>query len=71
MLAERLQAEELMDDPSLDAGTYHAVLHDLAKVNRVTFAGRPTLDFLGHAGRSSSCWSWSPSARAADEEPNT
>src|SRR6478735_2605830 len=49
MLTERLQAEELMDDPALDAGTYHAVLHDLAKVNGVTFAGRPTLDFLGRA----------------------
>jgi 2-polyprenyl-3-methyl-5-hydroxy-6-metoxy-1,4-benzoquinol methylase len=49
MLAERLQADELMDDPALDAGTYHAVLHDLAKVNAVTFAGRPTLDFLSRA----------------------
>ncbi len=49
MLAERLQAEELMDDPALDAGTYHAVLHDLAKVNRATFAYRPTLDFLSRA----------------------
>jgi 2-polyprenyl-3-methyl-5-hydroxy-6-metoxy-1,4-benzoquinol methylase len=46
MLAERLQAEELMDDPALDAATYHAVLADLAKVNRATFAYRPTLDFL-------------------------
>ena len=55
MLAERLQAEELMDDPALDAGTYHAVLGDLAKVNRVTLAYRPTLDFLartvGHRSR--------------------
>ena len=32
MLARRLETEELMDDPALDAGTYHAVLHDLAKV---------------------------------------
>jgi len=46
MLAERLDAEELMDDPALDAGTYHAVLADLAKVNRATLAYRPTLDFL-------------------------
>ena len=38
-----------MDDPALDAGTYHAVLHDLAKVNRTTFAYRPTLDFLSRA----------------------
>lgn len=49
MLAERLQADELMDDPALDAGTYNAVLHDLAKVNRATFAYRPTLDFLARA----------------------
>jgi 2-polyprenyl-3-methyl-5-hydroxy-6-metoxy-1,4-benzoquinol methylase len=49
MLAKRLETEELMDDPALDAGTYHAVLHDLAKVNRATFAYRPTLDFLSRA----------------------
>jgi 2-polyprenyl-3-methyl-5-hydroxy-6-metoxy-1,4-benzoquinol methylase len=49
MLTDRLHAEELMDDPALDAGTYHAVLHDLAKVNRITFAYRPTLDFLARA----------------------
>ena len=49
MLPQRLEAEELMDDPELDAGTYHAVLHDLAKVNRATFAYRPTLDFLSRA----------------------
>lgn len=49
MLAERLQADELMDDPALDAATYHAVLGDLAKVNRATFAYRPTLDFLARA----------------------
>lgn len=46
MLDSRLQADELMDDPALDAGTYSAVLHDLAKVNHATFAYRPTLDFL-------------------------
>jgi 2-polyprenyl-3-methyl-5-hydroxy-6-metoxy-1,4-benzoquinol methylase len=49
MLAKRLETAELMDDPALDAGTYHAVLHDLAKVNRTTFAYRPTLDFLSRA----------------------
>ena len=49
MLAERLDANELMDDPALDAATYHAVLTDLAKVNRVTLAHRPTLDFLNRA----------------------
>ncbi len=49
MLAERRQADELMDDPALAAETYHAVLADLAKVNRITFAYRPTLSFLGRA----------------------
>src|SRR5688572_2076156 len=49
MLAERRVASELMDDPALGAENYHAVLADLAKVNRVTFAYRPTLAFLGRA----------------------
>ena len=49
MLAERLQAEELMDDPALDAGTYRAVLNDLTSVNRATLAHRPTLSFLRRA----------------------
>lgn len=49
MLTDRLRTEELMDDPALDAGTYQAVLHDLAKVNRTTLAYRPTLDFLARA----------------------
>jgi 2-polyprenyl-3-methyl-5-hydroxy-6-metoxy-1,4-benzoquinol methylase len=48
-LAERLRADELMDDPALDAETYHQVLDDLAGVNRLTFAYRPTLAFLGRA----------------------
>ena len=38
-----------MDDPALDAGTYTEVLHDLAQVNSVTLARRPTLDFLSRA----------------------
>lgn len=49
MLAERLQADELMDDPALGAATYQAVLADLAKVNRLTLAYRPTLAFLRRA----------------------
>ena len=49
MLAERLEAEELMDDPALPAGTYCEVLADLAKVNRATLAYRPTLEFLARA----------------------
>ena len=38
-----------MDDPALDAATYTEVLHDLAQVNSVTLARRPTLDFLSRA----------------------
>ena len=53
MLAERRVAEEMMDDPNLEPAIYRDVVHDLAKVNRVTLAHRPTLDFLrkavGHA----------------------
>jgi 2-polyprenyl-3-methyl-5-hydroxy-6-metoxy-1,4-benzoquinol methylase len=48
-LAIRAQAEERMDDPALDAATYAAVLRDLARVNRLTMAARPTLNFLGSA----------------------
>ena len=49
MLAERAIAYELMDDPSLDAATYTNVLHDLAQVNTMTMARRPTLAFLNRA----------------------
>lgn len=49
MLAERLDASELMDDPALPAATYHDVLADLARVNRITLAHRPTLAFLERA----------------------
>lgn len=49
MLSERLRAAELMDDPALDPGTYQAVLGDLARVNRLTLAYRPTLAFLRRA----------------------
>lgn len=49
MLAERAIADELMDDPALDADTYTDVLHDLARVNTVTLARRPTLRFLKRA----------------------
>lgn len=49
MLAERREADELMDNPALAAETYHAVLADLARVNRWTFAYRPTLAFLHRA----------------------
>lgn len=49
MLEQRLDADELMDDPALPEATYRAVLTDLAKVNRVTMAYRPTLAFLNRA----------------------
>ena len=38
-----------MDDPALPEDTYVAVVRDLAKVNRVTLAHRPTLAFLRRA----------------------
>ena len=49
MLAERAIADELMDAEDLDADTYADVVADLAKVNVVTMAARPTLDFLARA----------------------
>lgn len=49
MLEQRATAEEWMDAEDLDAATYAAVLADLAQVNRVTFAQRPTLGFLNRA----------------------
>jgi 2-polyprenyl-3-methyl-5-hydroxy-6-metoxy-1,4-benzoquinol methylase len=51
MLEQRVLAEERMDDPALDPHVYAAVLGDLARVNTVTMARRPTLDFLGRALR--------------------
>lgn len=45
-LAERAQGEELMDGDDLPADTYAAVVRDLARVNAVTLAARPTLAFL-------------------------
>jgi 2-polyprenyl-3-methyl-5-hydroxy-6-metoxy-1,4-benzoquinol methylase len=46
MLATRAIAEERMDADDLDSATYTAVVHDLAKVNTLTMARRPTLAFL-------------------------
>lgn len=46
MLAERAIADELMDAGDLDAGTFSDVMHDLAKVNTITMARRPTMAFL-------------------------
>jgi 2-polyprenyl-3-methyl-5-hydroxy-6-metoxy-1,4-benzoquinol methylase len=45
-LARRTVADELMDADDLDADTYAAVVHDLAKVNTLTLARRPTLRFI-------------------------
>jgi len=45
-LAVRAIAEELMDADDLDAATYTEVVGDLAAVNVVTMAARPTLNFL-------------------------
>jgi SAM-dependent methyltransferase len=45
----RSQAEELMDADDLDVATYADVVGDLATVNTVTMARRPTLDFLARA----------------------
>lgn len=49
MLEIRRTDEEWMDDPALDPAIYTQVLHDLARVNRVTMAHRPTLAFLKRA----------------------
>ncbi|MDB5680765.1 MAG: methyltransferase type 12 [Sphingomonas bacterium] len=49
LLAMRAIAEELMDADDLDAATYSAVVGDLAKVNVVTMARRPTLSFVRRA----------------------
>jgi SAM-dependent methyltransferase len=45
-LAVRSLEEEQMDDPALAPEEYNQVLTDLGRVNRWTFAARPTLDFL-------------------------
>ena len=38
-----------MDAPDLDPAVYERVLHDLARVNRWTFAARPSVAFLDRA----------------------
>ena len=42
----RADTPELMDDPAVDYDTFRACLVDLAKVNRLTLAYRPTFAFL-------------------------
>ena len=44
--SRRAKLTEYMDDPSVDFDTWRACLVDLAKVNRLTLAYRPTLAFL-------------------------
>lgn len=46
MLKTRALDEEQMDDPSISADVYARILTDLAQVNSVTLARRPTLAFL-------------------------
>lgn len=48
-LAARSRQAEQMDSAELDAATYGQILADLALVNAVTLAARPTLDFLDRA----------------------
>lgn len=50
-LADRAQAEEWMDADDLDPAVYAAVMGDLARVNIVTLAARPTLAFLDRTVR--------------------
>ena len=45
-LTRRAEEEERMDSPDLDPSVYAAVMADLAQVNRITLAARPTLAFL-------------------------
>lgn len=48
-LTARSVAEELMDADDLDQATYGALIADLARVNTVTLARRPTLAFVRRA----------------------
>ena len=48
-LAARATATERMDAPDLPSETYARVLADLARVNALTLARRPTIAFVAHA----------------------
>ena len=50
-LASRSEAEELMDTECVDEADYARCLADLARVNTVTLARRPTLGWLDRAMR--------------------
>jgi 2-polyprenyl-3-methyl-5-hydroxy-6-metoxy-1,4-benzoquinol methylase len=56
-LKQRVRDEEQMDDPSLDSKVYDEVLKGLGRVNRWTFAARPTLDFLRRGTRAAKSFS--------------
>ncbi len=47
--SRRASEDELMDAADLDAGTYAALIADLARVNTITLARPPTLAWLGQA----------------------
>ena len=48
-LAVRSLQDEQMDDPALPSDVYDAVLADLSRINRLTLAARPTIDFVARA----------------------
>jgi 2-polyprenyl-3-methyl-5-hydroxy-6-metoxy-1,4-benzoquinol methylase len=48
-LATRAHATEQMDNPQLDPATYAIVLSELAQVNAMVLAARPTLRFVARA----------------------
>jgi SAM-dependent methyltransferase len=50
-LSVRAQAQELMDADDLPDETYIAVMADLARVNALTMATRPTMAFLDRVSR--------------------
>ncbi len=52
MLETRAIAEEQMDEAELDELSYAHILHDLARVNSITLARRPTLGFLNRLAAS-------------------
>jgi len=50
-LSARARAQELMDADDLSDDTYIAVMADLARVNALTMAARPTMAFLNRVAR--------------------
>ncbi|HEY0086668.1 MAG TPA: methyltransferase type 12, partial [Allosphingosinicella sp.] len=56
-LSVRALEEEQMDDAALTPAEYESVLADLGRVNRWTFAARPTLDFLRRGTRGTKTFS--------------